>query len=130
MSMTKGTPASSQIITLERMVQERDDTIESLRAELAALKAQQGEPVAWKIKAYTDVFTIDAKEVSRNPECWEPLYLAPPNTEALKDALKVAMDALDGCSGSINPERGYADEVELEVAKAIAAIDKVLGEQK
>jgi hypothetical protein len=72
MSLTKGTPASSQIITLERMLQERDAEIADLRMELdaaneensriahhaaevkrenAALRAQaQGEPVAYRYK--------------------------------------------------------------------------------
>ena len=40
MSISKGTPASSQIITLERMLSEREDEITRLRAEAVALKGQ------------------------------------------------------------------------------------------
>lgn len=39
----------------------------------------------------------------------------------LIDTIKVALEALEGAQGNINPERGFADEVEAEVS---AAIDK------
>ena len=34
--------------------------------------------------------------------------------------IKVLREALEGCKGNINPERGYADEVEEEIAAALA----------
>jgi hypothetical protein len=42
MSMTKGTPESSQIITLTRMLERSEDDSARLRKELATLKAQHG----------------------------------------------------------------------------------------
>lgn len=43
MSMTNGTPASSQIINLERMVAERDAEIERLRAALTEARRWIGD---------------------------------------------------------------------------------------
>jgi hypothetical protein len=41
-------------------------------------------------------------------------------------ALKAALSALDGARGNINPERGFADEVEGEIAAAMASCESVL----
>ena len=41
-------------------------------------------------------------------------------------ALEVALEALEGAKGNINPERGYADEVEAEVAAAIEQAQSAL----
>lgn len=41
MSLTKGTPESSQIITLTRMYEERGDEIDTLRARVAELEADE-----------------------------------------------------------------------------------------
>ena len=43
-------------------------------------------------------------------------------------ALKLAKDALEDAHQNINPERGYADEIESDIEKTIAAINEVLGE--
>lgn len=40
-------------------------------------------------------------------------------TDIIREALKVALDALEGAQGNINPERGFADEVETEIAAAV-----------
>lgn len=49
----------------------------------------------------------------------------PPNV--LQSVLLQAREVLDNVRGNINPERGYADELEADVVKAIAAIDAALG---
>lgn len=41
--------------------------------------------------------------------------------DALLAALKIALEALEGAQGNINPERGFADEVEAEVSGAMDA---------
>ena len=43
-------------------------------------------------------------------------------------ALKLAKEVLEGAHQNINPERGYADEIESDIEKTIAAIDEVIGE--
>ncbi len=44
----------------------------------------------------------------------------------MKELLKQALDALESASGNINPERGYADEVEADITAAIAAMQAAL----
>lgn len=46
--------------------------------------------------------------------------------ERLTTALKKAREVLDECRDNINPERGYADELERDVSEAIATINEVL----
>ena len=41
---------------------------------------------------------------------------------AMRTMIQVALDVLDDVRGNINPERGYADELEVDVERAIAAI--------
>ena len=43
-------------------------------------------------------------------------------------ALKLAKEVLEDAHRNINPERGYADEIESDIEKTIAAINEVLGE--
>lgn len=43
--------------------------------------------------------------------------------DALRAMLRAALDVLEDVKGNINPERGYADELEADVERAIAAID-------
>lgn len=42
-----------------------------------------------------------------------------PNLRQLLAALELARDALDNVQGDINPERGYADELEVDVSSAL-----------
>lgn len=44
----------------------------------------------------------------------------------LLGALKAALSALDGARHNINPERGFADEVEGEIAAAMAFCESAL----
>ena len=48
--------------------------------------------------------------------------------EAQSAALKLAKEVLEDAHQNINPERGYADEIESDIEKTIAAINEVLGE--
>ena len=48
--------------------------------------------------------------------------------DALRAMLMVALDVLEDVKGNINPERGYADELEADVECAIAAIHGAKGE--
>lgn len=41
-------------------------------------------------------------------------------------ALKLAKEVLEDAHQNINPERGYADEIESDIEKTIAAINEVL----
>lgn len=51
--------------------------------------------------------------------------LAFEQTIAKKDAaLDACVDALEGAKGNINPERGFADEVELEIDAAISKLNE------
>ena len=43
-------------------------------------------------------------------------------------ALKLAKEVLEDAHQNINPERGYANEIESDIEKTIAAINEVLGE--
>lgn len=45
---------------------------------------------------------------------------------ALQYTLKVALEALEGAEGNINPERGYAKELEDEIAAAIKLVKSAL----
>lgn len=42
--------------------------------------------------------------------------------EAMRAAQQLALEVLDEVCGNINPERGYADELETDVKRAIAAL--------
>lgn len=44
----------------------------------------------------------------------------------IRKALEVALEALEGAEGDINPERGYADDLEAEVATAIEQVKAAL----
>ena len=48
MSMTKGTPASSQIIWLEQRVKELDEEIERLREALRKIEDHHNEDEGWR----------------------------------------------------------------------------------
>ena len=48
--------------------------------------------------------------------------------EAQSATLKLAKEVLEDAHQNINPERGYADELESDIEKTIAAINEVLGE--
>lgn len=39
--------------------------------------------------------------------------------DSIRKALEVALEALESAKGNINPERGFSDEVEAELAAAI-----------
>lgn len=41
-------------------------------------------------------------------------------------ALRLAKEVLEDAHQNINPERGYADEIESDIEKTIAAINEVL----
>lgn len=41
--------------------------------------------------------------------------------DAMRAMLRAALDVLEDVKGNINPERGYADELEADVERAIAA---------
>lgn len=40
----------------------------------------------------------------------------------LSDAVKLALDTLEDAKGNINPERGYCDELEADIQRAIDAL--------
>jgi len=42
--------------------------------------------------------------------------------DAMRAMLRAALDVLEDVKGNINPERGYADELEADVERAIATI--------
>ena len=42
--------------------------------------------------------------------------------DALRAMIKVALEVLDNVRGNINPERGYADELEVDIKHAITTI--------
>lgn len=42
--------------------------------------------------------------------------------DAMRAMLRAALDVLEEVKGNINPERGYADELEADVERAIATI--------
>ena len=46
----------------------------------------------------------------------------------LRAMIQVALIVLDEVCGNINPERGYADELETDVKRAIATIHGAKGE--
>ncbi len=47
-------------------------------------------------------------------------------TTKISNALKVALETLESTKGNINPERGFAHELEAEVADAIEQIQATL----
>ena len=48
--------------------------------------------------------------------------------DELRAMLRAALDVLEEVKGNINPERGYADELEADVERVIAAISGAKGE--
>lgn len=50
--------------------------------------------------------------------------------DALLAALEIAQDTLDNVQGDINPERGYADELEAEVSLALGTARAAIAEAK
>ena len=48
--------------------------------------------------------------------------------DALRAMLRAALDVLEDVKGNINPERGYADELEADVERVIAVIPGAKGE--
>lgn len=105
----------------------------ALTRELDALKAQQGEPVVWPEGWDGESLAAWLKDRSQSFDpyiqgplmrrfaCFiddTPLYTAPPNTEALKGALKVARDTLEHLGLGENTRR-----------TAIAIIDAALGDK-
>ena len=50
----------------------------------------------------------------------------PATPDPRDEALRIAKEALEDAHQNINPERGFADEVERDIEKALAAIDKVM----
>lgn len=66
-----------------------------------------------------DVPTLLARLSERSRQC-----------DQLLAALESALSALDGAQGNINPERGFADEVEQEVTVAISKAKAAIGDVK
>lgn len=57
MSMTKGTPTSSQIVTLERMVEERDAALAAER-EISDKLLMALKDIQWQVKKNSDADVI------------------------------------------------------------------------
>ena len=76
MTRSQATPASSQIITLTRMLEEREGEIDRLRAEIEAMRVQK--PAYWGPRQAIE-YGWDSIAVSRIQARAEdvPLYLAP-----------------------------------------------------
>ncbi|MCY1289752.1 hypothetical protein D9M69_397000 [compost metagenome] len=45
-----------------------------------------------------------------------------------REALRLALDALENAEGNINPERGFADELECEISRAVDAVRVALAQ--
>ena len=52
------------------------------------------------------------------------------NLQKADELLRQALEALESANGNINPERGFADEVETEINTAITTLRERLGETK
>jgi hypothetical protein len=82
------------------------------------------QPVAW-MQVWPDgrVFFSTSFKDADPIATRTPLYATPPTaSEVAQDAARIALDVLIDVSGNINPERGFADELESDVRKAIAAL--------
>lgn len=51
-------------------------------------------------------------------------------SNALRNALKIALEALEGAEDNINPERGYAEELEDEITAAIELVKAALNDEQ
>lgn len=84
---------------------------------------------AAKARAADIVARFPASEFCCDLTYWQchgtsvPLAVTPAAIPAIPAALRQAREALDSTRGNINPERGFASELEEEVTRAIAAID-------
>ena len=91
MSMTKGTPASSQIIFLEQMVEKQADAIEAQAKRIAELEHQ--------MKVEGDTFLWERKRMSRRIamlEYWmERLFKYGSSPEAKRNELTMTTEIPD-----------------------------------
>lgn len=82
MTRSQTTPASSQILTMERMLAERDTTIEAQAAEIEQLRKAQGDPLFW-YRPRSDglyegpIHNAQIEKVRKESGGWKPLYTHP-----------------------------------------------------
>lgn len=79
------------------LLEKAANEIECLRAKVEAAEKSDAESIAMYRKARDE-------------------------RDALRAMLRAALDVLEEVKGNINPERGYADELEADVERAIATI--------
>ena len=60
--------------------------------------------------------------LDRNAELLAKLEAVEKERDSLRAMIQVALVVLDEVCGNINPERGFADELETDVKRAIAAL--------
>lgn len=95
------------------------DTKELRRLAQAALIGPDGVSLNW-LKLLQD-FQKEATPAAVS-ELLDRLEAAEKERDDLRATLMEALDVLEDVKGNINPERGYADELEANVERAIATI--------
>lgn len=107
----------------EAKVRHQDRIIGCLGEELNAINgpAFMGEPVLPAAQAQSEKVAHSAQ--------WPTtpgLSARPSEVQRLREALTVALEALESTEGNINPERGFADELEEEVSIAANTVRAAL----
>ena len=89
-------------------------------------------PIGLDEELSADMAFIAAANPATVIELLDRLEAAEKGREQLRSMIQVALVVLDEVCGNINPERGYADELETDVKRAIAAISlyNAKGEEK
>lgn len=116
------------------------DTKELRRLAQAAMTGPDGVSLNWvkllqdfqkeaspaAVSELLDRLESAEKDVALKEEVIDSLAAVVKRLDAQCDALRamimVALDVLEEVEGNINPERGYADELEADVKRAIATI--------
>lgn len=113
MTDTKPTPQTDAIDTYQPFIVSEPkynamaELCRTLERELAAIKSQQTEPVAWKFRMYdaaydevTEHFTDDINVAKRHDQFPEPLYTAPQS--GVREGMRVLREEDSYC-----PECGH-----------------------
>ena len=112
--------------------------INELRLIVAEFRSA-GQPMtiqASQMKELLDRLEAAEKDIALTERVIDSLGLAlnaaAKERDALRAMIQVALVVLDEVCGNINPERGYADELETDVKRAIAALSiyNAKGEEK
>ena len=104
----------------EAIIAQQSERIKELESEVDE-EAHIRDRMA-KLLAETAV-ALKGPEKALHRHGWQDL---PEVASKQSAALKLAKEVLEDAHQNINPERGYADEIESDIEKAIAAINEVL----